>query len=401
MATWKDRYRQASFRGIEFFVQDHSVSGGRRIVKHEYPGRDDAEYDDLGKQAPTVTIDAYVLKDSNSEYDIIRDRLENAFANHEAPGKLVIPTKQIDLWVRVSTYTLSETQQEGGIAKFNVQFLVEKLEKAETRLSKRVVNPKEQLSLSKESAWDAVRKNFNEKYVDKLTNAVNRLNVVNDILQGVADGIFEAKKIYAPIAEFKSIYSTFQGKIVRISLGLTDFANELRNLVDFGTDSNSSSTPANSTEGERTFKDMYAFASTMDINSTQPDEQAVAAAVAVGTIASATTALQFVEFTTAEQVQETRDSFFAVIDSVGEAPIGDDEYVALQDIKTAVVQYLDSLSDTLRSTRLIQLVETMPSLAVSDMLYADLNDHDSLIQVNNIRHPMFVPGGTPLKVFDE
>lgn len=47
---WRDRLRDASFRGVPFSVDDDDASFGRRVQLHEYPKRDKPYTEDLDAQ---------------------------------------------------------------------------------------------------------------------------------------------------------------------------------------------------------------------------------------------------------------------------------------------------------------------------------------------------------------
>ena len=70
--SWRDRYLTASFRGVEFKVQKHDATFGRRQVVYEYPQRDTPSTEDLGRRARELSLDAYVI---GEDYHLQRDRL--------------------------------------------------------------------------------------------------------------------------------------------------------------------------------------------------------------------------------------------------------------------------------------------------------------------------------------
>ena len=56
--TFFSNLRQASFRGAKFEVDDVDASGGRRLVKHEYPLRDEPYTEDMKVKTLHLEIDA-------------------------------------------------------------------------------------------------------------------------------------------------------------------------------------------------------------------------------------------------------------------------------------------------------------------------------------------------------
>jgi|GEM_PF-1937248 Mu-like prophage DNA circulation protein len=77
-----------SFRNIPFYIlNEQKQSGGRRIVKREYPLRDAGGTNDLGRKLRERTFSACVLgKDAKKQSDALIDALESAGA-----GELVHP----------------------------------------------------------------------------------------------------------------------------------------------------------------------------------------------------------------------------------------------------------------------------------------------------------------------
>ena len=51
------------FRGVAFDVPDTRTEFGRRVAEHLFPGRDDAEYDDLGALPEVVSVEGVIVGD--------------------------------------------------------------------------------------------------------------------------------------------------------------------------------------------------------------------------------------------------------------------------------------------------------------------------------------------------
>ena len=108
----------ASFRGWPFFVDSSSVSGGRRIIVHELPLRNQPIIEDLGKKQRAYTLDGYVL---GHDYTAQRDSLKTAL-EATGPGELIHPYYGLKN-VQISDFSISETSSEGGFAKFSISFI--------------------------------------------------------------------------------------------------------------------------------------------------------------------------------------------------------------------------------------------------------------------------------------
>lgn len=114
---WREDYQPGSFRGAAFVTEGHERTGGRRTVRFEYPGRDAPSSEDMGRRARQERLDLHVW---GTDYFARRDALVEAL-EAEGPGLLVHPWLG-SMQVVVVDYSLSETTDEGGIARFSVQF---------------------------------------------------------------------------------------------------------------------------------------------------------------------------------------------------------------------------------------------------------------------------------------
>lgn len=115
--AWRDQYQQGSFRGAAFRTESEERSGGRRVVSHEFPGRDDPVTEDLGARAKTFSIDCHVI---GAAFMAARDALLTAL---EAPGPgLLVHPQYGRMTVVVFEYTCSTSTDEGGMARFRITF---------------------------------------------------------------------------------------------------------------------------------------------------------------------------------------------------------------------------------------------------------------------------------------
>ena len=117
VSAWKARFRQGSFRGVAFQTRTHSKTGGRRIQEHEFPQLEQNRTEDLGRKLARFTLDMYIVAD---DYFPARDNLEAAL-NKEGPGELIHPYLG-RITVQAVQYTLTESVEEGRIARFSVTF---------------------------------------------------------------------------------------------------------------------------------------------------------------------------------------------------------------------------------------------------------------------------------------
>jgi prophage DNA circulation protein len=92
---------------------------GRRIEIHQYPLRDDADSEDLGKHAGPYEVEGYVHGD---DYDKARDALI-AVLEQPGPKTLVHPKYGRVIVVLARPAACRESSSEGGIAWFTMTFV--------------------------------------------------------------------------------------------------------------------------------------------------------------------------------------------------------------------------------------------------------------------------------------
>lgn len=85
--AWKDTLLDATFRGVKLSVLSTDDAAERAQVRHEYPYRDGAEVEDLGRRARTIHVQAIVW---GKEYETDLRKLLEAL-DKPGPGELIHP----------------------------------------------------------------------------------------------------------------------------------------------------------------------------------------------------------------------------------------------------------------------------------------------------------------------
>lgn len=114
--SWKERWQEASFRGVKFLTESLSTEGGRRTIVHEYPFRDEPNTEDMGLKARKYTVNAYVIGD---DHDLQRNSLLKALEKKGA-GDLVHPEYALQRVVSDS-FTITTNEQQ-RITRFAISF---------------------------------------------------------------------------------------------------------------------------------------------------------------------------------------------------------------------------------------------------------------------------------------
>ena len=114
---WREEYQQGSFRGAAFRTESASNRRGRRVASHEFPGRDEPVVEDLGRRAREFQIECHVIgADYRTQRDALLDALEA-----DGPGLLVHPWHG-RMMVVVLDAEESESTEEGGMCRFRITF---------------------------------------------------------------------------------------------------------------------------------------------------------------------------------------------------------------------------------------------------------------------------------------
>lgn len=122
--SWRDNLQEASFRSVPFYVTTTSSGVGRRMVLHQYPGKDTPYPEDLGADADEYTITGFIIQNTFNNFDYFneRDALISALKK-SGPGKLIHPfLGEITVSLQGKA-TWTESFDEGGIARFNMTFV--------------------------------------------------------------------------------------------------------------------------------------------------------------------------------------------------------------------------------------------------------------------------------------
>ena len=121
VTSWQLNLRPASFRAVPFYTEGTEGAGGRRLVVHEFPLRDDAFLEDLGRRPQRHQVNAIVL---GGDYMDQRDALISACQDFDDAATLVHPYLG-ELQCRAGLIRWRESQEFGGCAIFQIEFVVD------------------------------------------------------------------------------------------------------------------------------------------------------------------------------------------------------------------------------------------------------------------------------------
>lgn len=122
--SWAEHLRQASFRGVPFGVMSGEGVFGRRVAVHEYPYRDQAWVEDIGRSTRRFTIKGFLIQDSlvYDAPDVFTQR-DNLIAACEEgnSGTLIHPTLgELTVSVTESGLRINENAENGRVFEFEL-----------------------------------------------------------------------------------------------------------------------------------------------------------------------------------------------------------------------------------------------------------------------------------------
>jgi hypothetical protein len=128
---WRASLRQASFRGIPFYVQQNAKKSGRRTSPHAFPKNDTPYSEDMGRRAYQFAVTGYIIGPFffSGTFKSDRDNIEAALEDkaNQGPGILILPTRSstgvISNLFTCPNYTTVEQERWGGYAEIEMVFL--------------------------------------------------------------------------------------------------------------------------------------------------------------------------------------------------------------------------------------------------------------------------------------
>jgi len=416
--AWRDNYRAATFRGVGFFVATADSSHGRRQAVHETAQRDIPYTEDLGRKSREFGITGYLL---GKEYDVAREELIKA-CEQAGPGVLVHPYRG-ELTVVCRGLTVSESSDEGGKCTISMTFL----EAGEASYPSAKVDSVNAISEKGNEVTDAAKESFVSDFLttgypsfvaDAATAQIKDLSdflsspefIVSSDIQAVSDFYDKVKSIGSDafdliqspfdfaesvVDAIGSVRSAFGGSAFKMLTSLYD------QYFSSGDDGAGSVVVANTTPSRKQVaKNSRAISALVRQAAIS---QAASAAVVTQTTEPVSnggtkTVSSPTKYDSYESAIAVRTELADRLDVESESTGDDLVYVALTDLRTAVVQAVPDPDQDLPRLAKFSPRQTLPSLVVAYQLYGDAGRADDIVARNDPRRPGFLTGGQSLEV---
>jgi prophage DNA circulation protein len=438
--SWKDEMRQASFRGVKFYVSVSTTSIGRKVKLHEYPNRDKPYPQDLGKAADRFQIEAYVIQNNDNDFNYMKDRDKLIKAiKKKGPGKLVHPYYgEIEVSV-LGQASINETYNEGGIARFSIPFVqagdkdIADIAPDYPSLMDSLVALAQSLGIDNAGAiLDSVMTAANIA-----GDVVATLNKIQQVVNSIRGGI--AAVTAAVTGYITNVLATLNSIIdapCDIAQGILSSAQQLENVVGLGQEvvtggiiglcsgtlrSNNETITLNGGDipeglGASIVKGIanavnYDYA---DLGSETSEDGLEARAAISNTLKLSlfTTGAKIAirtNFSSRDSLLESMSGFSSAMENFldelgGQTVNNDDTFSAMAEVRTKFVQYMLGKGQSL--TRLTQYkipFDTESTLTLAYKRYNNINRADEIFAMNRnaIQHPGFLPSGDEIGILEQ
>lgn len=392
MAGWVDNYLSASFRGVPFYVESANQAGGRRLVEHVFPERDDSDFEDLGRRNRKFPITAYLIGD---DYYQQRDELIKAL-EEEGTGTLIHPYRG-ELDVKVQDYSSDEVESEGRIVRISINFVWISDKKLITKGPTSFENLYQKRQNFFEKAVD-----FLENVYDVATKPAGVLDDAIDVANQALDVVEAAKKVTGSIDEYQAKLDTLKGKLQQATLLIGAIGQDFVDLISFGTDVKDTSYDVASGDfATEQFSELRSVVQVQDQtlseypslveNGFAPYE--IQKHVSRVSMCSQAGLIGTMTIDNSRQADDALKEINDQIDRIEEdETISDDLYDAARDLRVAVKAVIADRKLTLDRLAITELAETEPAIVSSYRLYGNTDRDLEIADLNEVLHPGFIPG---------
>jgi len=402
--NWRDRLLPASFRGVGFWIDQAKTPVGRKGQLHEYPQRDLPYFEDLGQQAKTHDITAFIIGADCLEQ---RDKLLKAL--EAGSGELVHPWLG-RLQVKVGECDMTHTRQDGGLVTFSLKFYPDRplpfptatvstqkvlLAKADTLLGSAGARFEQAMTLIKAArigianlrnsltgVYEVIKEQL-KPLIEQYRQITELVKAVKELPKEVAA---EFKGLLGDIKELKEFAKEgYRGVIADVSQQLEAIRKADAPKITTGKDTNAAA---------QAMADLVQ--DTMLVKVAQWVASMPVATPAVKLSSTPSVAHQADQPVTRQEVPVTEE-MKALQKAVGVAidPMLDKadpkHHQAINDVKEALIAHLKAVasSGVRQVTKSFQ--ESLPALVVAYKQFADATRVTQVTQSNAMNHPGFSP----------
>lgn len=379
----------ASFRGVPFFVESSERSGGRRVVVHEFPLRDEPFIEDLGRRARKFRVDGYVI---GGDYVAQRDALLSALEDEEGPGQLVHPYYKLRTAI-AETVSVRETRAEGGWAIVTVEFCETPAQAPTPAI---VPDLPGKVAVSAAAAHVAVAAELGEKYsalgmpAFALASAQTAITSASASLSARLAPLVTDTQELAGLNSQLTILSAQAAALTRAPL---DAIGGVLNAIASLTNTAAAAPGAVVNALVDAYHDdlgALAAATTATRARELANQLALTGAIRRVMAIEASRLAPLVPYVSIEDATATRDQIAALLDDQANGA-GDTAYPALVTLRSDVMRAVPGANVFARVIAVTRRV-AVPSLVLAYQLYGSVDIEPDVVARNRVRHPGFIAG---------
>jgi len=404
IGIWARRLKQASFRGVPFFIDSHEFKAGRNAVPHEAPDQNKTFAEDIGLKTRKFSITGHVLGD---DYFRLRDNLIDA-CEQPGPGELVHPYLGVKT-VQCVGINFSEDIGEGRIGRFSLEFL----DAGAPNFPAGIFDQIAAFFDAANNAVDAVDAAFQSVYdltnlpgfvIDEVTVLVtNLLDTVEGSIEAITSIPAKKAELNEKLANLRTNTSTLVRNGETLS---TETINLIKDLKEVVADVEEDVTDAiDSTSGRdqtlSVFSSLLTFNDdevSIEANTPSKVAQEVAKSayqnlVKQAAIVSLSEQSVIKEYKTIQDADEQREFLIDQVESQLDLIDDDDLYQSFFDLKGTIIKTIPNENAVTASEVTIETKVILPALVVVYDLNENLEDEVDFIDRNRVRHPGFLAVG--------
>lgn len=348
---------------------------GRRQVEHEYPQRDRPFVEDMGRAAREIRVTGFVLGD---DYFERRDALIAAL---EAPGPgLLVHPYLGELTVSARPADLTESTDEGGIARFTMSFV----ESGERSFPIVVEDDQTLVDAAAADVAEAASADFVSRFSlagQPKWKATAATVSLRQQIQGMRSAFLgPASAGIAEPAALALALTTLEDEAVALVFTPVTLAIQIASVLD-------------QVGSLRALRLILASAGSTEADDPGGAHNALTRLVMRQALASAAKAAAVEPFAVYEDAVAIRDELATRADAELELADDADTFQALVELRTRVSRDITRRAADLARLQVVTPPETVPSLVLAHMLYgpeAVASRADELVTRNGLTHPGFI-----------
>ena len=402
--NWRDRLLPASFRGVGFWIDQAKTPVGRKGQLHEYPQRDLPFFEDLGQQARTHDLTAFIVGADCLEQ---RDKLLKAL--EAGSGELVHPWLG-RVQVKVGECDMTHTRQDGGLVTFALKFYPDQplpfptatvstqkvlLSKADTLLGSAVARFEQAMTLIKAArigianlrnsltgVYEVIKEQL-KPLIEQYKQITELVKAVKELPKEVAA---EFKGLLGDIKELKAFAKEgYRGVIADVSQQLEAIRKADAPKITTGKDTTAAAQAMADLVQDTLIVKVAQWVASMPV-ATKPLKLPSTPSLSQ----QSQQQISRQEVPATDDVQALQKD---LVDALQRAKnkAGPAHYQAISDVQDALVAHLKAVASS--GVRLVtqSFQESMPALVVAYRQFADATRVTEVIQRNAGTNPLFLP----------